>query len=111
MRTIKLIVIAVIAIMLMLVIAANMEPVDLHLLPGAVGIDRFSLPGVPLSIVIISAVLTGFIVGILMEFIREGKHRATLARKRRELGELREENARLSARLEERGDQVALLAS
>lgn len=111
MRTIKLVIIAVILLMLMLIIAANMGPVDLHLLPGAVGLDRFSLPGIPLSMVIVAAALTGFLVGLLMEYIREGKHRATLARKRSELAELREENARLAARLEEKGDQVALLAS
>ena len=109
MRTIKLVFLVVIALVLMLVLSANMAPVDLHLLPGALGINLFSLTGVPLSIVIVVAVLTGFLIGLLMEYLREGKHRANLARKRRELGTLREENARLAARVEEKGDDLAML--
>ena len=111
MRTIKLIVLSVIALALMLVLAANMAPVDLHLLPSALKIDLFSLTGVPLSIVIVAAVLVGFLIGLLMEFLRESKHRGNLARKRRELSELREENARLTALLEEKGEELAVIAA
>lgn len=111
MRTIKLIILVVIGLSLMMILAANMAPVDLHLLPKALNIDLFSLIGVPLSMVIVAAVLVGFLVGLLMEFLREGKHRGNLARKRRELAELREENARLAALLEEQGDELAVIAA
>lgn len=111
MRTIKLILLTIIGLTLMLVIAANMAPVDLHLLPAALGINVFGLSGVPLSMVIVAAVLVGFLIGLLMEFLREGKHRANLARKRREISDLREENARLAARLGEQGDELAVIAA
>ncbi len=111
MRTIKLIILVIIGLALMLLLAANMAPVDLHLLPAALNVDLFSLTGVPLSMVIVAAVLVGFLIGLLMEFLREGKHRSNLARKRRELNELREENARLAARLEESGNELAVIAA
>ena len=111
MRTLKLIVLSIIALTLMLVLAANMAPVNLHLLPAALKINLFSLNGVPLSMVIVAAVLAGFVIGLLMEFLREGKHRGNLARKRREIAELREENARLSALLEEKGEELAVIAA
>ncbi len=111
MRTIKLIILAIIGLGLMLVLAANMAPVNLHLLPAALNINLFSLTGVPLSMVIVAAVLVGFLIGLLMEFLRESKHRGNLARKRRELAELREENARLVARLEESGNELAVIAA
>ena len=109
MRTIKLVILVVIALALMLVLSANMAPVNLHLLPAAMGINLFSVNDVPLSFVIVIAVLTGFLIGLLMEYLREGKHRANLARKRRELSNLREENAKLAARIEEKGDDLAML--
>ena len=111
MRTIKLIILSLIGLGLMLVLSANMAPVDLHLLPAALKINLFSLTGIPLSLVIVAAVLVGFVIGLLMEFLRESKHRGNLARKRRELAELREENARLSALLEEKGEELAVIAA
>jgi len=111
MRTIKLVILSVIALGLMLLIAANMAPVDLHLLPAALGINLFSMTGVPLSLVIVAAIALGFIIGLLIEYLREGKHRTNLARKRREIAELREENARLAALLEEKGDEIAVIAA
>ena len=109
MRTIKLAILIVIGLALMLVLSANMGPVDLHLLPSALGINLFSLSNVPLSFVIVGSVLLGFLIGLLMEYLRESKHRSNLAKKRREVGSLREENARLTARIEEKGDDIALL--
>ena len=111
MRTIKLVILTIVGIALMLVLAANMGPVDLHLLPGALGVNASSLTGVPLSMVIVVAVVTGFLIGLLIEYLREGKHRANLARKRREISELREENARLAERLKEQGVEISVLAA
>ncbi|MEM9059407.1 MAG: LapA family protein [Pseudomonadota bacterium] len=109
MRTVKLVVLAIVLLALMLVISANMGPVDLRMLPPALGVDLFSIQGVPLSFVIVIAVMFGFLIGLLTEFLREGKHRANLARKRRELSTLRDENARLASKIDEKGDDLAIL--
>ena len=109
MRTIKLVIAAALAVSLMVIVAANMTPVDLRLLPDAFGIEVLRLTAVPLSMVIVIAALTGLLVGYLLEYAREAKHRANLARKRRELGELRDQNTRLIAMLEKHGEDLSLL--
>lgn len=111
MRTIKLILLVIVLLALMLVISANMAPVDLRMLPPALGVDLFSVQAVPLSFVIVAAVTLGFLIGLLIEFLREGKHRANLARKRREISTLREENARLASKVGEKDGDLAILAS
>ncbi len=111
MRTIKLVILTIVGVALMLVLAANMAPVDLHLLLGALGVNASSLTGVPLSLVIVVAVVTGFLVGLIIEYLREGKHRANLSRKRREISELREENTRLAQRLKDQGVELSVIAA
>lgn len=108
MRTLKLVIVSILAIVLMIAVAANMAPVSLRIMPEAFGIDLLQVT-VPLSVVIILAALTGLVAGILLEFAREAKHRVNLARKRREIGELREQNTRLVAMLEKHGDDLSLL--
>lgn len=109
MRTLKLIVAVLLAIALMVIAAANMQPVDLRLLPHQLGLDAASAHDVPLALVIIAALAVGFLVGELVEFTRERKHRAQLAEKRREIGRLREENDRLNRRLGTKNDELALI--
>jgi uncharacterized integral membrane protein len=109
MRTLKLIIALVIGLALMLVVAANMQPVDLRLLPEALGIRLGSLDGVPLALVIAAVFLLGFLVGELVEFARERKHRRQLAEKRRELALMRDENLRLAQQAGVRDDELALI--
>ncbi len=109
MRTLKLVIVFVIGLVLMLVVAANMEPVDLRLLPRALGIDVGSIAGVPLALVIVAAFLLGFLVGELVEFVRERKHRSQLAQKRRELALMRDENVRLAQQAGVKDDELALI--
>ena len=104
MRTLKLIVMALIVLALVLVMTANMAPVSLRLTPEILGLDILILPEVPLAVVIIASVLVGFLWGMLLEYVREGKHRKRLDQTRRELGALREENDQLAAKL---GDEAA----
>ena len=109
MRTLKLVIALVIGLALMLVVAANMEPVDLRLVPEELGIDVGSLNNVPLALVIVAVFLLGFLVGELVEFARERKHRAQLAQKRRELALVRDENQRLAQQAGVKDDELALI--
>lgn len=103
MRTIRLAVICLILLILMILMAANMTPVDLFLAPPALIPGLPTLPNVPVALIIISSLITGLLLGFLMEFAREHKHRAKLAEKRAELNRLREENTRLTRRMEREG--------
>ncbi|MEM7745453.1 MAG: LapA family protein [Pseudomonadota bacterium] len=107
MRTLKYAVIIVIAIALMIVMAANMAPVELHLIPERFAPGLPVLAGVPIALVIVCAFVGGLIIGMLMEMIRERKYRQRLEDKRREVASLKDENGKLSKRLTELGDDVA----
>jgi uncharacterized integral membrane protein len=109
MRTLKLVIAVVIGLALMIVVAANMERVELRLLPEPLGIEFGTLSGVPLALVIVATFLLGFLVGELVEFTRERKYRALLGEKRRELALVREENERLARRAGAKDDDLALV--
>ena len=109
MRTLKLVIALVIGLVLMLVVAANMDPVDLRLFPAALGVDVGRMDDVPLALVIVATFLLGFLVGELVEFTRERKYRALLGQKRRELAAAREENERLARQMGVQDDDLALV--
>ncbi|MEM7189445.1 MAG: hypothetical protein AAF439_07525 [Pseudomonadota bacterium] len=109
MRTIRLLLVIIIGLALIMIAAANMMPVDLHLVHQALGIQGFSLKGVPLAIVIILAVMVGLALGLLLEFLRETKFRVMLNEKRAEIGRLREENAKLAKQAGVDPDELSLL--
>ncbi len=75
MRTVKLIVLGLLAVMLIALGVANMAAVDLYLLPAALFGDGFSVKGLPLAVVILAAVLMGILAGLVIEFLREHKQR------------------------------------
>jgi len=99
MRTIRFALAVVVGLCLSLIMAANMAEVDLHLLPPQLGAEVINLKGVPLALVIVCSVLVGILLGLLIEFFRESKHREKLAERRREIGRLRAENAQLARQL------------
>jgi uncharacterized integral membrane protein len=104
MRTIKVIVFGLLAIILIALGVANMAAVDLYLLPAALFGDGFSIRGLPLAVVIMAAGLIGILIGLVLEFFREHKHRRMAEEKRREIVQLRQEVTRLRAKLGDRGD-------
>jgi len=104
MRTIKMIVLGLLAVLLILLGVANMAAVDLYLLPPALGGERFGVTGIPLAAVVMGAVLVGIIVGQILEWFRERKQRVVAEEKRRELAELRQEVAQLRQKLGGRQD-------
>lgn len=106
MRTIKTIVLGLLGAALIILGVSNMAAVDLYLLPPALFGDGWGVTGIPLSVVIIVAVLAGIVIGQLIEFIRERKYRRVAEEKRREIVELRREVARLRAQLGDRADEL-----
>ena len=90
MRTVKLIVLGLLAVMLIALGVANMAAVDLYLLPAALFGDGFSVKGLPLAVVILAAVLMGILAGLVIEFLREHKQRRVAEEKQREIVRLRQ---------------------
>ncbi len=106
MRTVKLIVLGLLAVMLIALGVANMAAVELYLVPAALFGDGFSIKGLPLAVVILAAVLMGILAGLVIEFMREHKQRSVAAEKRREIVRLRQEVTRLRAKLGDREDEL-----
>ena len=106
MRTVKLIVLGLLAVILIALGVANMAVVDLFLLPAALFGDSFSIKGLPLAVVILAAVLMGILAGLVIEFLREHKQRRVAEEKRREIVKLRQEVTRLRTRLGDREDDL-----
>jgi len=109
MRTLKLAFMTILVLALIVVMTANMDPVSLRLTPEILGLDILDIPAIPLAVVIVASVLVGFLLGVLMEFVREGKHRKRLDMARREVGALREENDQLARKLGDDADDLALI--
>jgi len=106
MRTVKLIVLGLLAVILITLGVANMAAVDLHLLPAALFDEGFSIKGLPLAVVILAAVLMGILAGLVIEFLREHKQRRVAEEKRREIVRLRQEITRLRTKLGDREDEL-----
>jgi len=106
MRTIKLVVLGLLAAILIAIGAANMVAVDLYLLPVQLFGEAFSVKGIPLAVVIFASVLLGILVGLMIEFLREGLQRRLAAEKRREIVELRQELTRLRARMRDHDEDL-----
>lgn len=114
MRTIKIILLAVLAVALVVLALANSQMVELRLLPvelGAyLGID-ISVR-LPMFLVLTGAVLVGLIIGFLWEYIREHKHRAAARVERREKEQMKREIDRLPAETRparEPGDDIVAI--
>lgn len=94
-RTLRYILLAVLAIFLLTVALANRAPVVLNALPPDMA--AFTGMGVslqlPLYVVIFSAILMGVLIGFVWEWFREHKHRATASVKSREVTKLERELA------------------
>ncbi|MEL6475779.1 MAG: LapA family protein [Pseudomonadota bacterium] len=95
MRLIKTLFLVLIGAGLVVVGIGNMAPVDVYLLPAMLTGEQFALTGMPLSAVILAAVLIGLLIGQLMEWLREAKHRRVSNDRGREVARLRDELAKL----------------
>jgi len=91
MRTIKLFLLAVIMMAIVVLALANRGMVTLNLAPEGLGsVVQYSVE-VPLFAVILSAVLTGLLLGYILEWLREHKHRRQASAKTREVSRLERE--------------------
>lgn len=112
MRTIKYLILALIALCLVSVGFANREAVTLTLLPSEFeAYTRFNVQiALPLYAVVFGAIATGLLLGFFWEYAREHKHRSEAVSQRREKAMLAGEVKKLKAdRNEGKDDVLALL--
>ena len=97
-RFIKLVLLAVVMIAIIVLALANSETVTLHLLPEGV---KWILPlsvDLPMFAVILASVLTGMLLGYILEWVREHKHRRAAAERARQASKLSREVETLKKR-------------
>jgi len=112
MRTIKLLLLAVVLVALVVLAVANRDSVTLNLLPaGMANVVPGASLTLPLFFVILIAVLTGVLIGYLFEWLREHKHRRNAAEKAREAARLKNEMGRLRKDTNRPEDDVLALVS
>ncbi len=95
MRTVKIVVLALILVALVVLALANRDPVTLHLLPADMARVMPLSVQVPLFVVALCSVVVGMVIGYLIEWLREHKHRRRAAQKTREVQQLNVEVDRL----------------
>jgi uncharacterized integral membrane protein len=94
-RTLRLILLALLGLSLLTVALANRAPVVVRLLPE----DLAALTGLtwamelPLFLVIFAGIIAGVLIGFVWEWFREHGHRATASQKSREVARLERELA------------------
>jgi lipopolysaccharide assembly protein A len=95
MRTFKLLLLGLILVAIVVLAVANRGVVTLNLLPQ--GLDRVMALSIelPLFVVILLSVVVGMVLGYLLEWLREHKHRRRAAQKAQEAARLNREVAQL----------------
>ncbi len=91
MRFLKTLVLILIGFGLVIVGIGNMAPVDFHLVPSKIAGSELAVKQIPLAVIIMVSVLIGLVIGQLMEWLREGKHRRMSNDRGREVAKLRNE--------------------
>ena len=95
MRTLKLLVLGLILLAIVVLALANREVVTLHLLPeGMARVMPLSIQ-LPLFVVSLLSIVVGMLLGYLLEWLREHKHRRRASQKSREAAQLNREVERL----------------
>lgn len=111
MRYIRFAVYAVVAIVLIVISLANLSPVELSTLPDGLA----AVPGMgwlavsvqlPLFIVVLGAMLAGFVLGELFEFLREHKYRVEARSKTGEVRKLERELKKTQGERDKDKDEV-----
>jgi putative membrane protein len=95
MRTLKLLLLGLILVAIVVLALANREVVTLHLLPeGMARVMPLSIQ-LPLFVVSLLSIVVGMLIGYLLEWLREHKHRRRASQKSREAAQLNREVERL----------------
>ena len=111
MRTIKYLVLGLVALCLLIVGFANRELVALVLLPESIAtFARFNASiTLPLYVVVFGGFVIGLLLGFVWEWAREHKHRAEAVKQRREKTKLAGEVQKLKADRNTHDDDVLAL--
>ncbi len=111
MRYVKVIILAILAVLLVSVALANSAPVTLRLVPEAMAgfLGLTWTVTLPMFVVILAAVGVGLLIGFLLEFARESKHRAAARDERRERQALERRLASRGPRSDGGGDDILAL--
>jgi uncharacterized integral membrane protein len=96
MRYLRYALLALIGVTIIVAAVANRNPVTVRLLPEEIDAGGVGAISLPVFAVILASVITGLVLGFVLEWIREAKHRRKIDEKRREVGALRQEVSRLS---------------
>lgn len=111
MRFIKLLLLAIILVGIVLVAMANNEFVTVQLLPQPLA-EMATFPTqitLPLFVVLLLAVGVGLLIGYILEWLRERKHRRAVGQSKREVSRLESEVANLRKKTGEGQDDVLAL--
>ncbi|NOD36670.1 DUF1049 domain-containing protein [Ruegeria sp. HKCCD7296] len=111
MRYIRYAFLGTLGIILISVSLANVESVELKLMPDPLAeLLRFNLTAsLPLFLVVLGGVVAGLIIGFIWEWMREHKHRRDATAKKSEVRKLEREVNKLKKKQNEGKDDVLAL--
>ncbi len=111
MRFIKLFILAIVLIGIVLVAVANRELVTVNLLPEPLMpmVDFPTEVSLPLFAILLLAIGVGLLLGYILEWLRERKHRKAVGQTKREVSRLESEVANLRKKTGEGEDDVLAL--
>jgi lipopolysaccharide assembly protein A len=111
MRIVKTIILAIVAVILVSVALANAQTVTLRFVPEAMAgfLGMTWAVTLPMFVVVLAAVGVGLLIGFLLEFAREHKHRAAARHERREREALEREMTRMKTQRPGTGDDILAL--
>lgn len=112
MRYVRYLILALLMIALVVVAMANWQAVTLTVLPtelAEVAGWNYTSPQMPLFLVILGSIAAGVLVGYVLEWIRESKHRSEVAKRQRQVKTLNREVTRLKGETNKGKDEVLAL--
>jgi uncharacterized integral membrane protein len=109
MRYVRLALLAAILLSVTLLAVANRAPVELKLLPDALGAIFQARVEAPLFLVLLMTLLLGVVLGYVLEWGREMRQRREASEARRAIGRLEREVEALRRKSGETGDDVLAL--
>ena len=109
MRTLRLVALGIILLVLVVLALANREVVTLNLLPAGMARVMPVAVELPLFVVCLLSVVAGMVIGYLLEWLREHKHRRHAKQKAREAARLNAEVDRMRRQSGKPDDDVLAL--
>ena len=109
MRQIRFAILGLLMLAVIVLCLANSTVVTLNLLPGSLASILPVSINLPLFVVILAAVMLGLLIGYVLEYIREHKHRKTASQKKREADALSRQVTDLKKKAGQNDDDLAFL--